>query len=248
MKERNPDPGAVQEARQVHGMVQPRATILFGSRARGDHRPDSDIDIQLVEERARSMEQQDQLELMAQEIANRAHGGAAVQLVWVTPEEFRKDEAYFNSIPTRALLDGVVFTDRPEEFRSRYRDGTARKAFDWRAYKYALRHSRAELRMLGIYLDISEGREPARERPREIHWVDLKNTDAPEAERKIPSVPGRALRHTLTAALEATGRHYKQQHRTLEGLRRDLEGLAPGEDCSTEVPLDTYERRGYPPA
>ena len=236
----------MEVARQVHEMAQPRATVLFGSRARGDHREGSDIDILLVEEPARSMEQQDQMELRAQEIANRAHGGATVQLVWVTLEAFRKDEVYLNSIPTRALLDGVVLTDHPEEFRSRYRDGTARRVFDWRTYEYALRHSGAELQMLGIYLDISEGRKPKREMPRELYWLNLANTDATQAGRSLLSVPGRALRHAFTAALEATAQHHKPHH-TLEGLRRNLEALAPEKDTGTQVPLENYERGEMPP-
>ena len=51
MTERRPDPRALRVAQQVHEMARPLATILFVSRARGDHREDSsDIDILLVGE------------------------------------------------------------------------------------------------------------------------------------------------------------------------------------------------------
>ena len=45
---RNPDPHALNIARAVQTSVQPDLVILFGSRAAGDHREDSDIDILLV--------------------------------------------------------------------------------------------------------------------------------------------------------------------------------------------------------
>ena len=46
---RNPDPLAVIVAEALHRRDRPLAAILFGSRARGDHREDiSDLDILLV--------------------------------------------------------------------------------------------------------------------------------------------------------------------------------------------------------
>src|SRR5271154_7151515 len=40
-------PGIVERIRRV---ANPRRIVLFGSRARGDHRPGSDIDILVIEE------------------------------------------------------------------------------------------------------------------------------------------------------------------------------------------------------
>ena len=48
---RQPDRRAVQIAQEIHQDRAPLATILFGSRARGDHNEDrSDIDILIVED------------------------------------------------------------------------------------------------------------------------------------------------------------------------------------------------------
>ncbi len=44
------DRRAMAVARAVHRIAQPQQTILFGSRARGDHRPDSDIDVLIIKE------------------------------------------------------------------------------------------------------------------------------------------------------------------------------------------------------
>ena len=42
------DPKAVAVARAVYDAVLPEKVILFGSRARGDHRADSDIDLLII--------------------------------------------------------------------------------------------------------------------------------------------------------------------------------------------------------
>ena len=43
-----PDPCAIAIAREVHRAVQPDVVILYGSRARGDHRLDSDVDLIVI--------------------------------------------------------------------------------------------------------------------------------------------------------------------------------------------------------
>ena len=44
------DRRAVAVARELHRMAESEQTILFGSRARGDHRPDSDIDVLIIKD------------------------------------------------------------------------------------------------------------------------------------------------------------------------------------------------------
>ena len=43
-----PDPDAIAVAQAVYEQTQPVQAVLFGSRARGTHRPDSDIDIAII--------------------------------------------------------------------------------------------------------------------------------------------------------------------------------------------------------
>ena len=43
-----PDPVGLAVARAAQQAVEPDTVILFGSRARGDHRDDSDVDLLLV--------------------------------------------------------------------------------------------------------------------------------------------------------------------------------------------------------
>ncbi len=49
-----PDPAAVAIAQAAHRAVRHSAIILFGSRAAGTHRPDSDVDIMLVYPKSRN--------------------------------------------------------------------------------------------------------------------------------------------------------------------------------------------------
>ena len=42
------DPKAVRLTHALHLLMEPEATALFGSRARGNHRPDSDVNIMVV--------------------------------------------------------------------------------------------------------------------------------------------------------------------------------------------------------
>ena len=44
------DRRAIAVARAVHRIAQSEQTILFGSRARGDHRPDSDVDVLIIKD------------------------------------------------------------------------------------------------------------------------------------------------------------------------------------------------------
>ncbi len=44
------DARAIAVAHAIHRMADPEQTILFGSRARGDHRPDSDVDVLIIKD------------------------------------------------------------------------------------------------------------------------------------------------------------------------------------------------------
>ena len=44
------DRRALDVARKIHSMAESEQTILFGSRARGDHRPDSDVDVLIIKD------------------------------------------------------------------------------------------------------------------------------------------------------------------------------------------------------
>ena len=158
MKEMNPDPRAISVAKQIHEMLRPLDTILFGSRARGDHIEDSsDIDIILVGSQLDVGPHQKRVEEKAQEISKETYGRTIeTQLVWMTPEELDEDEQYLNSMSTQALLEGVVFSEHPERFRSRYNQAEPPPPkYRWNTYQHHLAEAKTEMTFAWMFLDLS---------------------------------------------------------------------------------------------
>ena len=132
------DPRAVAVAQAVHDRERPQATILFGSRARGDyHDRYSDIDLLLVCEDYPD----DDTRLAASDFARAAilsvyQWKVPFQLEYAPRKSFESQRPYFNSVITQALLTGVVMTDNPGEFTSQYAnqpEGFPRR-FNWPEY------------------------------------------------------------------------------------------------------------------
>jgi len=86
----------------------PLRIVLFGSRARADHRPDSDIDLLVVEESALPRYKRSPRYYRA------TRGTFPVReiVVW-TPEEIREWESVPNHFVTAALREGRVLYERP---------------------------------------------------------------------------------------------------------------------------------------
>jgi hypothetical protein len=106
----NCDPRALNVARALHERENPQATILFGSRARGDYDDRrSDIDIMMVNPGMPDQAYKDRTSEWTEGIAQMTYGRfVPVQLVWFAQDVFRKKTRYINHVTTQALLDGVV--------------------------------------------------------------------------------------------------------------------------------------------
>ena len=116
MSETNCDPRALMVAQALHEREQPQATILFGSRARGDYEEGrSDIDIIQVNPDTPDQSHKDSATEWAEGIAQATYGRPIpVQLVWFSHADFHENTRYVNHIATRALLDGVVMSPIPK--------------------------------------------------------------------------------------------------------------------------------------
>jgi predicted nucleotidyltransferase len=107
-----PLPGQEQElydeiVRRIVAVADPERVIVFGSRARGDHRPDSDIDILVIKEsseprwvRARGL-----------------YGALAslpieVDVLVYTPQEVHEWSEVEEAFVTTATREGVVLYER----------------------------------------------------------------------------------------------------------------------------------------
>ena len=142
------DPRAIHVAQAVHNRENPQATILFGSRARGDYEElRSDIDIMLVLPEEPGKEHKESVAQWVQETALAAYGRRVpVQLVWFAKTDFNENRRYINHITTQAMLDGVVMSGNPEEFHSRYLDDEETEyEYQWTDYHNRLYHAESHL-------------------------------------------------------------------------------------------------------
>ena len=143
-----PDPLAVTVARLVREREQPELTILFGSRARGDHSEQkSDIDVLLIDADEPAAERKWSAALAANETAASAYGRRIpVQLIWRTLDEFRHHRRYVNSVETNAIREGIIMPRNPGDYSlSNYEDDDTEYEYDWSNYDERLRHAEAHL-------------------------------------------------------------------------------------------------------
>ena len=88
-------------------VAEPEKIILFGSAARGDADPNSDIDLLIIKDGA------DALDLMAR-IYRRLRGvGAAVDAIVVSPEDVERYKDSHALIIKPAVQDGIVVYEAP---------------------------------------------------------------------------------------------------------------------------------------
>ena len=134
------DPLALQIAQAVHQRENPQATILFGSRARGDYEERrSDIDIMLVVPKEPSRDYKLSLEDWTESKVRALYGrNVPLQLVWFSRTEFEDKRRFINHVVTRAMLDGVIMSTNPEEFQSTYSNETTEDQDGWTEYEQRL--------------------------------------------------------------------------------------------------------------
>ena len=213
------DRRALSVARAVHERMWPQATILFGSRARGDYEEDrSDIDIMLLNPGMPGQGYKDRASQWAEGLAQSIYGHPVpVQLVWRTLDEFRHNRRYVNSVETDAVRDGVFMSQDPNQpDSSRYEDAEIECEYDWSPYNERMRH--AEIR-LDEFTDTAErGRN------------DL----------VIGQHAQGSLEHGMKALLEAHGAPYRHTHdigELLGNIRHRDQELS---DFALSIPPQVY--------
>ena len=106
-----PTPAEVEQAiqemiRRIVSGFHPRKIILFGSRARGDARPDSDVDLLVVMDtssiRATTRELRIALDAM----------GIPKDVVVVTPEEFERERDLVGTVSYPAHHEGRILYEQ----------------------------------------------------------------------------------------------------------------------------------------
>ena len=209
----NPDPRAIAVARAVLEREDPEFVILFGSRARGDYDDaESDIDLMLVTSRApgedseehhmaepsyRSLRPGTAATVRAEEKAREAYRRPVpVQLVWITPGEYRINRVYENSLESIAASEGILMPRDPESYSRRdFEDEETGYAHDWTRFDERVEDA------LG-FLEALEG---------------MPNRENPQRDRVIGLNCQRGVEHSMKALLEAwkgqEGEHERNRYR-----------------------------------
>ncbi len=113
------DPKAKAVAEAVYDAARPVAVILFGSRARGDHREDSDVDLLVV-----TGEEEDDWRPGYVDLCQAAHRSVEevygfllnVDVVTFPQDKFQYYRRARNHVTGQAMRDGVIVTGNPQDF------------------------------------------------------------------------------------------------------------------------------------
>lgn len=128
------DRRALDVAREIHRMAEPEQTILFGSRARGDHRPDSDIDVLIIKDPQPTEDWLEDLRDQARTLQKtQLPEASGIDVICMTAREFDTRRHLRNNLANSIARQGSPImpqnqTDPPEE--SIDWDDIAGKIFD----------------------------------------------------------------------------------------------------------------------
>ena len=110
----SPDPVGLAIAREIQERMRPAEIILSGSRAAGDHRPDSDVDLTaVVPDEAAA----DRTKEKIQEILEGRDSVPVVNLITITREEFERTALLGQSFAGQAARHGVTPDGRSLNYR-----------------------------------------------------------------------------------------------------------------------------------
>ena len=126
------DPKALATARELTLLIPNDAVMLFGSRARGDHRPDSDIDILLLSNTAQEGVEQPHLEEAGNQAAARIYGQnphPEVQVVAMHPGTYQRTKHSRNFLAGHIATDMVLAEGDPQRWNRNPGDFSAEPIF-----------------------------------------------------------------------------------------------------------------------
>lgn len=108
---------ALSVARRIHELAGASQTILFGSRARGDHDPASDIDVLIIKDPEPTEAWLENLRDQARRIQkSRVPQASGIDILCMTAADFRRDRRLRNHLANSIAKQGLaIMTDDPPE-------------------------------------------------------------------------------------------------------------------------------------
>ena len=239
----NADATAMALAERVHEMETPEATILFGSRARGDHREDSDVDIMVV-----TTEDQGEpdaiLTRQAQGWGRNLYGrDIDVDIVTIGLAKLEEEKEFINSLTTQALLDGLVISSDPDRFESPYgSENPPKPSYEWSTQKSRAAIARLEADVMMAFAGLKTRENPT------VRYAILaaKTVTDPQERRNLVTVRAKlAITFALNSVASATGALTKRDA-TIKSLLQTMEEKSPGTPLGTKVDMMDYEEEKFP--
>ena len=118
-----PDATGLAAAQAAQDAARPAVVILFGSRARGDWREHSDIDLLVITEEEDTRVAQGAAHWGIQVWEEQCHSGLQVDIIPMTRRRFERCRRAKQHIAGQADTYGVVMSGEELEYRSGYEDG-----------------------------------------------------------------------------------------------------------------------------
>ena len=189
------DPNALLVARRLHEAVQPAVTILFGSRARGDYRPDSDIDLLLIADQPPEPPARAAAKAVAADCVRRLYRPPVdCQVIWKTAAEAALMRRTINHMIARAFDEGVIMPRDPSQNPAERSDRDT--DYEWSVTDERIRH--AEQHLL-TFRYLADGNMP---------------------DHSIGQHAQQAMEHALKAHISAAGVRYERAHNLYILLRQ----------------------------
>lgn len=146
------DPKAVAVARAVYEATRPESVILFGSRARGDYREDSDIDLMLICEERMSKDDYMKAQRAAGDAARDVYGtNYGVDLLPIRMSVYLRCRGGINHVAAQAARDGVDMNGEKEDY-----EPDIERNFDWEDVRQRVINADRELILLRILIESSD--------------------------------------------------------------------------------------------
>ena len=233
------DPKAVRLAHAIQLLHPSEATILFGSRARGNHRPDSDVDILIVATRP------PRRDLNIPDLATSIYEHPIlVEVVHIDQKQFTKVAKYRNTFVTHALLDGLTVSPTPSRWRSRYAPpNPAKNLYSWEQYENLAYESKFSM---DIVLTIHTGKVHGDDAGASyflhaIKMAELEDDREATVSRMLREYLPKSIRKAMQTAVAATG-DLPPKNGTITSLHTTLTKLAPGVDWELSIPPERYDQ------
>lgn len=185
----NADPKAVAVARAVYDAAPLDSVILFGSRARGDHRPDSDIDLMLIHSAPVSNDEYIKASKAARAAIERLYDDRriGVDLLRMPMSAYLRCRGGINHVTAQAARDGVDMNGDKQEYE---RDP---EPYDWGDIRQRVINANRNL------IDMEAG------------------LAASQSQEIIGFLAQQAVENILKAWISAVGASYRNTH-NLEGI------------------------------